>query len=99
MDKTITVGQKWLVNEFVLSFGALKKCAKAESNLMILSEVIAITDDDNDNDDNRQADTAVKPVFFNQGVSKRGNLMKTGRVKFYSNLIPSLMRMYHNIWY
>ena len=41
MDKTIIVGQKWLINELVLSFSALKKSAKAQSNLMILSKVIA----------------------------------------------------------
>ena len=99
MDKTITVGQKWLVNELVLSFWALKKSAKAQSNLMILSKVIAVTndddnEDDNDNDDdNRQTETVVKPVFCNQGVSKRGDLMKTEGVKFYTNLILSLMRM------
>ena len=88
MDKTITVGQKCLVNELVLSFWALKKSAKAQSNLMILSKVIAVTDDDNDNDnDNRQTDTVVKPLFLNQGVSKRGDLMKTEGVKFYTNLI------------
>ena len=45
MDKTITVGQKWLVNELVLYFCVLKKFAKAQSNLMILSKVIAVTDD------------------------------------------------------
>ena len=74
MDKTITVGQKWLVNELVLSFWALKKSAKAQSNLsnlMILSNVIAVTDNDNDND------------------SKRGNFMKTEGVKFYTNLISA----------
>ena len=58
MDKTITVCQKWLVNELVLSFWTLKKCAKVQLNLMILSKVIAVTDNDsdsdNDNDDNRQ---------------------------------------------
>ena len=91
MDKTITVGQKWLVNELVLSFWALKKCAKAQFNLMILSKVITLTD--NDNNDNRQRDTVVKTVFSQSGASKRGDLMKTEGVKFYTNLIPSLMKM------
>ena len=50
MDKTITVGQKWLVNELVLPFWALRKSAKAQSNLMILSTVIVVIDDDNDDD-------------------------------------------------
>ena len=76
MDKTITVRQKWLVNELVLSFWALKKSAKAQSNLMILSKVMAVTDDDNDNDnnnnnnDNRQIDTVVKTVFSQPGGLK-----------------------------
>ena len=61
MDKTITVGQKYLVNELVLCFWILKKSAKAQSKLMILSKVIAVTED-NDND-NRQTDTDVKPVL------------------------------------
>ena len=71
MDKTITVGQKWLVNELVLSFSTLKKSAKAQSNLMILSKVIAVTDDDNDND-NRQTDTVVRTVFSQSGGLKTG---------------------------
>ena len=68
MNKTITVDQKWLINELVLSFWALKKSAKAQSNLMILSKVIAVTDD-NDND-NRQTETVVKPVFSQPGDLK-----------------------------
>ena len=68
MDKTITVGQKCLVNQLVLSFWALKKCAKAQSNLMILAKIIAVTD--NDNDDNRQTDTVVKTVFSQSGSLK-----------------------------
>ena len=68
MDKTITVGQKWLVNELVLSFWALKKPYKAQSNLIILSKVIAVTDD-NDND-NRQTDTVIKTVFSQSGGLK-----------------------------
>ena len=71
MDKTITVGQKGLVNELVLCLWALKKSAKAQSNLMILSKVIAVTDDDNDNEnDNRQTDTVVKTVFSQSGGLK-----------------------------
>ena len=82
MDKIITVGQKWLVNELILSVWAVKRYAKAQFNLMILSKVIAVTDDnDNDDDDNRQTDTVGKT-----GVSKRGDLMKTEGVKFYTNL-------------
>ena len=72
MDKNITVGQKWLVNELVLSFSALKKSAKVQSNLMILSKVIAVTDDDDDNDDDdiQNTDTVVKTVFSQTGGLK-----------------------------
>ena len=36
---------------------------------MILSKVIAVTDNDNDND-NRQTDTQVKPIFSHSGGFK-----------------------------
>ena len=94
MDKTITVGQKWLVNEFVVSFWVLKKCAKAQSNLMIISKVIAVTDD-NDNDDNRQIDT-VKPVFSHSGGFKTwrfDGIWGGDQILHKSNNLPYLMRM------
>ena len=47
MDKTRTICQKWLVNELVFYFWVLKKCAKAQSNPIILSKVIVLTDVDN----------------------------------------------------
>ena len=90
MDKTITVGQKLLFNELVLSFWALKKCAKAQSNLMILSKVIAVTDKDNDN---RQTDAVVKPVFSHSECFKTWKFDENWGFKFYTNLIPSPMRM------
>ena len=36
MDKTRTIGPKWLVNELVLCFWAFKSCAKFQSNPMII---------------------------------------------------------------
>ena len=39
MDKTRTIGQKYLANELILSFLALKKCAKAQCNPIILSKL------------------------------------------------------------
>ena len=36
-------GRMWLVNEFALSFWALKRCAKFQSNPIILSRVIVST--------------------------------------------------------
>ena len=43
MVKTRTVDQKWLV----ISFWTLKKCAKAQSNPIVLRKVIVFTDNDN----------------------------------------------------
>ena len=43
MDKTKTIGQKWLANELDLHFLALKKCTKFQSNRLILSKVIVLT--------------------------------------------------------
>ena len=43
MDKTISVGQKCLVNELYLHFLTLKKCTKGQSNRSILSKVIVLT--------------------------------------------------------
>ena len=67
MDKTIIIRQKWLTYELILSFLILKKCAKAQFNPIILLKVIAVTDDDNDN---RQRDTVVKPDFSHSGDLK-----------------------------
>ena len=48
MNKTRTVGQKWLVNELVNSFWAFKRCVKFQSNPIILSKLIVLKDDNND---------------------------------------------------
>ena len=69
MDKTRTVGQKWLANEFDLHFLTLNKCTKFQSNRSILSKVIAYTD---------KQTPSRKPFFRVQWVSKRGHLTKTG---------------------
>ena len=84
MDKTRTVGQKWLANELDLHFLTLKKCTKSQSNWSILSKIIEYTD--------RQTPSQ-KPFSLTQRISKRGDLMKNGRIKFCINLIPSLMRL------
>ena len=39
MDKTRTVGQKWLVNELDLQFLIIRECTKFQSNRLILSKV------------------------------------------------------------
>ena len=66
MNKTRNVGQKCLVNELVL-FYAIKKCAKAQSNLIIFSKVIVFTDQ-------KQTDTGVKIVFSYSRGPKEENL-------------------------
>ena len=90
MDKTRTIGQKWLANELDLQFLTLKKCTKGQSNRSILSKVIMYTDRHIQTD--RQTPSQ-KPFFLTQGISKRGDLMKNEGVKFCINLIPSVMRM------
>ena len=45
MYKTRIIGQKWLVNELVLAFYAIKKGAKAQSKPTIFSKVTVFTDD------------------------------------------------------
>ena len=59
--KKLKIGQKWLLNELVI-FLALKSCDKFQSNLIILSKVIVLTDDDKH---------CGKNHFFTQGISKR----------------------------
>ena len=44
MDKTRTVGHKWLANELDLQFLTLNKCTKFQSNRSILLKVIVYTE-------------------------------------------------------
>ena len=60
MDKTRTIGQKWLANELDLHFLTLKKCTKGQSNRSILSKVIVLT---NYKSTDRQTDTFAKTIF------------------------------------
>lgn len=54
-----------LVNEHDLLFWSPKTYAKAKPNPISLSNIFRYTDDNNENnDDDRQTDTSVKPVFF-----------------------------------
>ena len=91
MNKTRTVGQKWLANELVLHFLTLKKCAKGQSNhRSILSKVIVLI---NYKSTDRQADTFAKTIFSGSEGLKTWTFDKYRGVKFYTYLIPSLMRM------
>ena len=60
MDKTRTIGQKWLVNELDLHFLTLKKCTKGQSNRSILSKVIVLT---NYKSTDTHTDTFTKTIF------------------------------------
>ena len=72
MDKTRTVGQKWLANELYLHFLTLKKCTKGQSNRLILSKVIVLTnykstdrhtDTYTSRQTRRQTETFAKTIF------------------------------------
>ena len=85
IDKTITVVQKWLVNELSLQFLIIRKCTKFQSNRLILSKVIEYT--------YRQTGTISKTIFSNSGGLKTWRFDKKRGIKFCINLIHSLMRM------
>ena len=87
MDKTRTVGQKWLTNELDLHFLILKKCTKGQSNRSILSNVIVLrnyksTDTHWDRRTDTQTDTFAKTIFLGSEGLKRGHLTKTGGSHF-----------------
>ena len=91
MDKTRTVGQKWLANELDLHFLTLKKCTKGQSNRSILSTVIVLT---NYKSTDRQTDTFSETIFSGSEGLKTWIFDKNGGGgTFCINLIPSLMRM------
>ena len=80
MDKTRTVGQKWLANELDLHFLTLKKCTKGQFNRSILPKVIVLTNYKKDRQKDRhrhtqkthrhtQEDTFTKTIF--SGLSNR----------------------------
>ena len=57
MDRTRTVGQKWLAKELDLHFLTLKKCTKGQSNRSILSKVIVLTNYKSNRQTDRQTQT------------------------------------------
>ena len=75
MDKTRTVGQKWLANELDLHFLTLQKCIKGQSNRSILSKVIGLT---NYKSTDRQADTFAKTIFSGSEGLKTWKFDKNG---------------------
>ena len=74
-------------------------CAKFQSNSILLSKAILLTNDNDKNndvtdDDNRQIDILAKTIFFTQGVLKLRDFMKILKVIFYIKPIPFyIMRM------
>ena len=75
MDKTRTVGQKWLANELDLHFLTLKKCTKGQSNRSILSKVIVLT---NYKSTHRQTDIFAKTIFSGSEGLKTWTFDKNG---------------------
>ena len=94
MDKTRTVGQKWLANVLDLHFLTLKKCTKGQSNRSILSKVIVLT---NYKSTDTRTDTFAKTIFSGSEGLQTWTFDKNGGggggIIFCINLIPSLMRM------
>ena len=72
MDKTRTIGQKWLANELDLHFLTLNKCTKGESNRSILSKVIVLTNE------NLQTATFAKTIFSGSEGLKTWTFDKNG---------------------
>ena len=70
MDKTRTIGEKWLANELDLHFLALKKCTKFQSIRSTLSKVIGYTD--------RQTDTFAKTILSGSEGFKTWTFDKNG---------------------
>ena len=95
MDKTRTVGQKWLANELHLHFFTLKKYTEVEPILSMLSKVIVLT---NYKSTDTQTDTFAKTIFPGSKGLKTWTFDKKGEVKFYTNLIPSLMSVKKILW-
>ena len=79
MDKTRTIGQKWLANELKLHFLTLKKCTKGQSNRSILSKVIVLT---NYKSTDRQTDTLAKTIFSGSEGLKTWRFDENGGVIF-----------------
>ena len=79
MDKTRTVGQKWLANELDLHFLTLKKCSKGQSNRSILSKVIVLTNyKSTDRLTDTQTDTFAKTIFSRSEARKTWTFDKNG---------------------
>ena len=74
MDKTRTVGQKWLANELDLQFLTLNKSTKFQSNRSILLKVIVYTDRQTD----RHTDTFAKTIFSGSEGLKTWTFDKNG---------------------
>ena len=94
MDKTRTIGQKWLANELDLHFLTLKKCTKGRFTIgqffQKLSYLYKLKSTD------RQTDTFAKTIFSGSEGLKTWTCDKNGGgggVTFGTYLIPSLMRM------
>ena len=77
MDKTRTIGQKWLVNELDLHFLTLNKCTKGQSNRPMLSKVIVLQTKIYEQT-HRQTDTFAKTIFSGSEGLKTWTFDKNG---------------------
>ena len=83
MDKTRTIGQKWLAKELDLHFLTLKKCTKGQSNRSILSKVIVLT---KYKSTDRQTDTFTKTIFSGSEGLKTWTFDKNGRGSHFAQI-------------
>ena len=91
MDKTRTVGQKWLASELDLHFLTLKKCTKGQFNQSIFSKVIMLT---NHKTTDTHTDTFTKTIFSGSEGLKTWKFDKNvGGQILHKSTLPSLMRM------
>ena len=76
MNKTRTVGQKWLANQLDLQFLTVKKCTKAQSNRSILSKFIVYTGRQTSRETDRPPSKI--PFFLTQGTQNVDMVKKNG---------------------
>ena len=73
----------WLANKLVFSFGALMRCIKLHSNLVIVSKDIVSTDIN----DNRQTETGIKIVFSHSKSFKTWDFYEIWQVDMHESTL------------
>ena len=94
--KTRTIGQKWLVNEFVLYSWIFKKYEKMQSIWIMFSKVIVLTDDE---EIDIQTDNVVKTIFSKSGGLKTSRFDENLKSYFpYKTKLFHMLRIFNNIF-